>query len=58
MSDDKSKTGGPDRTRINVHEKYEVDYWTKKWNVTEEQLRAAIKKVGVMVADVERELKK
>jgi hypothetical protein len=58
MSDDKSKMGGADRTRVNVHEKYEVQYWTNKWKVTEDELRAAVKKVGVMVSDVERELKK
>lgn len=58
MSDDKSKIGGPDRLRVNVHEKYEVQYWTNKWKVTEAQLRAAVAKVGVMAADVERELKK
>lgn len=58
MSDNKSKTGQQDRLRINVNEDYELRDWSKKFGVTPEQLKAAVKKVGVMVADVEKELKK
>jgi len=58
MSDDKNKTGGPDRSRINVHEAYEVEYWTKKFGCSADELKAAVKKVGVMAKDVEAELKK
>jgi len=58
MADDKSKKGPADRTRINVNERYELDYWSEKFNVTKERLRAAVDKVGVMVNDVERELKR
>jgi Protein of unknown function (DUF3606) len=58
MSDDKTQRGPQDRDRVNVHEDYELRYWTHKWGVTEQQLRDAVKKVGVMAADVERELKK
>ena len=57
MSDDKSLRTPADAQRVNVGEDYEVRYWTEKWNVTPEQLRAAVKKVGVMVDDVERELR-
>jgi hypothetical protein len=55
--DDKTKTAPHDRERINVHEDYEVRYWSTKFACTEEQLKAAVKKVGVMVKDVEAELK-
>ena len=58
MSDDKTKTGGPDRKRISLSEDYEVRDWSKKFGVTEEQLRAAVKKVGPMADDVQAELKK
>lgn len=34
MSDDKTKSGGTDRTRINVNESYELRDWSKKFNVT------------------------
>lgn len=58
MSDDKTKKGEADRLRVNVDEKYEVQYWTNKWHVSEQQLRDAVAKVGPMAADVERALKK
>ena len=57
MADDKNKTGGQDRLRINVNEDYELRDWSKKFGVSPEQLKAAVKKVGVMAADVEKELK-
>lgn len=56
--DDKEKTGKPDRDRINVHEPYELRDWAKHFGVTEEQVRKAVTKVGVMVKDVQRELGK
>ena len=41
-----------------MQEDYEVRYWTQKWNVSREQLAAAVREVGVMVADVARKLGK
>lgn len=58
MSDDKTKAGQGDRARINMNEDYERRDWARKFGVTEEELRAAVEKVGSMAADVERELKK
>jgi len=58
MADDKKKTAPQDAQRINVHEDYEVQYWSTKFGCTEEQLKAAVKKVGIMVEDVEAELKR
>ena len=57
MADDKTKTGGQDRTRINVNEDYEVRDWAKKFNVTPEALREAVKAVGSSAEAVERHLK-
>ncbi|MCU1326438.1 MAG: hypothetical protein JWN34_1808 [Bryobacterales bacterium] len=57
MADDKSKTRPHDAQRINVNEEYEVRDWSKKLGCTPEQLKAAVANVGVMAADVERELK-
>jgi len=37
MADDPTKRGPQDRTRINVTEKYEVDYWKNKFGVSEEK---------------------
>ncbi len=58
MSDDKSIRGPADAKRVNIHEDYEVRYWTKKFGCTKEQLVAAVQKVGVMADDVEKALKK
>lgn len=56
MADDKSKKGPADRERINVHEDYELRYWTDHFGVSADRLRAAVEKVGVMVKDVAKEL--
>ncbi|WP_431101244.1 DUF3606 domain-containing protein [Roseateles noduli] len=57
MSDDKSKSGGQDRTRINVNEDYELRDWSKKFGVTPEELKRAVNAVGTSAADVEAHLK-
>ena len=58
MADDKSKSGGNDRERINVNQDYELRDWSKKFGVTPEQLKDAVKKAGPMVDDVKKELGK
>jgi len=57
MADDKSKVGQPDRLRINTSEDYEVHDWARELGVSVEQLRAAVKAVGPMAADVRKYLK-
>ncbi|CAM5796886.1 DUF3606 domain-containing protein [Rhizobacter fulvus] len=57
MSDSKSKSGGKDRTRININQDYELQDWAKKFNVTSDQIREAVKAVGDSAADVEMHLK-
>jgi hypothetical protein len=58
MSDDKTKTGGQDRTHIALGEDYEVRDWSKKFNVTADELKAAVKAVGNKASDVDAHLKK
>jgi hypothetical protein len=58
MADDKTKTGKPDRDRINVREDYEVTYWTNRFDVSPEQLANAVANVGPMARDVARYLGK
>lgn len=58
MADDKTIRGPADRARVNVHEAYEVTYWTKKFGVTADQLRAAVQAVGPMAHNVARHLGK
>ena len=57
MSDDKTKTGGQDRTRISLSEDYEVRDWAKKFGVTVDELKAAVKAVGNDAKAVEAQLK-
>ena len=58
MPDDKTKRGPQDRAKINVQEKYEMDYWSRKFGVTPDQLRNAVKRVGPLAEAVERELQR
>lgn len=54
MADDKTLSGGQDRTRINVNEDYELRDWSKKFGVTPEELREGVEAVGPTVAAVEK----
>lgn len=58
MSDDKSKTGGQDRERINVNEDYELRDWSKSLNTTPERLKEAVLAVGDRADKVREFLKK
>jgi Protein of unknown function (DUF3606) len=57
MADDLSKRGPADRSRINLMEPYEVQYWADKFNVSKERLSEAVRKVGHSVDAVSKELK-
>lgn len=43
MADDKKKTAADGR-RIDVHETYELGYWSRKFGVPREQLAEAVQK--------------
>jgi len=58
MSDDLTNRGPQDRVRINVNEDHELHYWTKELGVNEQQLKEAVKAVGVSVKAVKEHLKK
>jgi|LakMenEpi03Aug12_release.lakeMendotaPanAssembly.Ray.scaffolds.fasta_scaffold4108721_1 hypothetical protein len=59
MSDDKTKKDYRDKTRINTSEPYEVAYWTKKWDISSQQLTGAIRATdSTSVKKVEEYLKK
>ena len=53
MPDNLTKRG-LDGWRINVNERWELDYWTERLGITPEELRQAVKEVGVMADDVRR----
>jgi hypothetical protein len=58
MADDLKNRCAQDRSRVNIHEDYEVQYWIKKWGVSKEQLAAAVQKAGVSAEAVARQLGK
>jgi hypothetical protein len=53
MADNKKKRGGADRALIALGEKYEVAYWSKKFEVTPAKLKYAVGKVGHSAKKVE-----
>ncbi|ABD08595.1 conserved hypothetical protein [Rhodopseudomonas palustris HaA2] len=54
--DNLKKRGVEDRSKINMHEDYEVKYWIKQLGITKEQLQRLIDKVGNSAAAVRKEL--
>ena len=58
MADDLQSRGPADRSRINLNEPWEVEWWSKKWSISPETLRAAVAKVGVMATVVASHLGK
>jgi hypothetical protein len=56
--DNPKKAGEPDRSLVNVNQKHEIDYWSKKWGVSEEKLRQAVAAVGTSAAKVAQHLGK
>ena len=58
MSDNLKQRGPQDRTRINVHESWELAYWAEKFNVSHERLKKAVETVGVSAEKVEKYLEK
>jgi len=44
--DNKEKTDFHDRAEINLTESYELQYWSRKWNIPVEELKAAVKATG------------
>ena len=56
MADNKTKPGGLDRARINVNEDYEVSYWTRTLEVSQDDLREAIVQAGPAVEAVKKYL--
>lgn len=56
MTDNKSETRPQDASRVNVNEDYEVRYWTKRFNCSEEKLREAVAAAGVSAKRVEEYL--
>ena len=48
--------GEQDRSKINMQEPHEVQYWTKHLGVSKEDLQKAVDKVGNNAATVRKQL--
>ena len=57
MSDDKTKRGSGDRSRIALNEEHEMRYWTKELGVSEQELQEAVKSVGNSAEKVREHLR-
>ncbi|MGN6264770.1 MAG: DUF3606 domain-containing protein [Ginsengibacter sp.] len=57
MSDNKKNIGKPDRDRISISEEYELRDWSKKFGVSPEELKKAVKEVGSNAENVKEYLK-
>jgi Protein of unknown function (DUF3606) len=51
-----TKREQPDRSKINMHQAYEVKYWTHALGISKEQLQKAVDTVGNSAAAVRKEL--
>ncbi|RQO40169.1 DUF3606 domain-containing protein [Chryseobacterium sp. KBW03] len=58
MNDDLSKRRPQDASKVNVNETWELEYWSKKFGVTKEKLKEAVKAVGTSSVTVQKYLGK
>lgn len=56
MADDLSQRQPQDRQHMNVNEEWELRYWSKEMGGTPDELREAVKAVGVSVSAVRTHL--
>jgi hypothetical protein len=57
MSDNKDLRHSPDNRRIDLNDRNELRNWTKSFNVSEEELRRAVEKVGSSADKVREHLR-
>lgn len=58
MADNLQKAGAQDRSRINVNERWELEYWTKELGVSADELERVVKEVGPSASAVRTALQK
>jgi len=56
MSDNLHIRRPQDPTKINIHESWELEYWSKEFKVSKDRLIQAVKAVGPTVTAVKRHL--
>jgi len=58
MADNLNIRRPEDPTKVNVHEAWELEYWSQKFGVSVAKLKEAVSRVGVLVVDVRKYLGK
>lgn len=58
MADNLNERGPQDRSRVNVNEPWELQYWSRKFGVSEDQLKDAVKAAGTSADAVGKHLGK
>jgi Protein of unknown function (DUF3606) len=56
VADDFRHQGAPDRSRVSMNDEQEVRYWTEALGCSEDELAAAVVRVGNSTDEVRREL--
>jgi hypothetical protein len=56
MPDNKEKKIPLDKSRVNLSQKYEIEYWCNAFNVSEKQLRNLVNQYGTSVAEIRKHL--
>ncbi len=57
MPDDPEKRRPQDANRINIHEEWEVRYWSKKFGVSHEELKELVHRYGSSVEKIRANLR-
>jgi hypothetical protein len=52
MTDDTSGRANGDQRRIDLERNHEIEYWTKKWDVSAAELRMGVQKAGPLARHV------
>ena len=58
MPDNLKRRHPEDPQKVNVHQEWEVGYWSEKLGCTRGQLTDAVEQIGPMVSDVKKHLEK
>lgn len=53
MSDKSNNRRPSDSSRVNVNESWELNYWSRRFGISPEELKSTVGRVGVMVKDIE-----
>ena len=57
MAENNHISRGPaDRTRVDISQEWECEWWSKGWGVSVDALKAAVHEVGPLVTDLDRYL--